>query len=438
MVLGEMDTSRSAQKFLTLSPEDVASGNLLHNHILRERDAKLLTDSYGKNWETLRQSSSVGFFDGKKIMSPATRPVDKSDWIEWLGRLFKYGTSVWKAKKLPTGTMEGFQKFLNLEGTYDDVGDMVAISKNVGPVTKSALDRLKLNGLSQEYIRDVLGPQVRRHTGQDVDELSDLALSMALDREDQGVQTSEVGGRLTTVLSGFVNKSKAKLKFKTKVSGLKREMVEDGKESWILEYSEKRSQFGKVYEMFDKVIIAAPWNSSSLQSEIPHHDEQIQYRSQWFTFFISNATLNSTYFGNPAILPSQIVPIPSSNLPPPLVGVHEVVHLKDIARFDHAAEKYYANYLYRVVSDRKIDKATIYHMAQAADESQMLASYEEKIENAYPLLYARNDGFPHFKVTDGLWHTSVIETIGSSVDLSWIAGENIARLIAKELKEGGG
>jgi hypothetical protein len=111
--------------FATLSPEDTATGNLLHNRILRERDAKSLTDGYGKNWKNLRQSSSVGFFDGERIISVATRPVDTSTWSEWLGRIFRYGFSVWRAKNLPVGTMNNFQNLLDLERTYEDVGAML-------------------------------------------------------------------------------------------------------------------------------------------------------------------------------------------------------------------------------------------------------------------------------------------------------------------------
>lgn len=422
------------QGFPAIPPEDIASGNLLHNRILRERDAKSLTDGYGKKWESLRKGSNVGFFDGEKIISVATRPADKSDWSEWLGRVFKYGASVWRARKLPTGTIEDFQKLLNLEGTYDNVGQMLAASDNASPVTRSALERLKLNGLSQEYIREALGPQVKRHGGQGVDELSDLALSMMLEREDQGIQTSDIGGRLTTVLNGFVNQSKAQLKANTKVSGMRREMVEEGKESWILEYTETENWSEVVYDTFDQVIIATPWNTSSFSSETSADEKQIQYRSQWLTFFISTTTLNTKHFGEPATLPAQILPIPSSKLLPLFQGIQEITHLKDIARFDRSAGKYHMDHLYRILSHQRIDKSTVHQMSQGFDDNRIPGFYQENIENAYPLLYARSGSFPSFKATEGLWHTSVVEAIGSSVDLSWVAGENVARLVGKEIE----
>ena len=263
------------------------------------------------------KTSSVGFFDGDKILSVATRPVDKSGWSEWLGRIFKYGASVWRAKKLPTGTMEGFQKLLDLEGTYEDVGRMLAASENGPRVAMTAVERLKLNGLGHGCIREVLGLQAKRHTGQDVEELSDLALSIALDREDQGRQLSEVDGSLTTVLSGFADLSKADLMFNTKVSCLRRKMVDEDKESWILEYSNTETKSQASCEMFDKVIITAPWNTSALiPPEILADYEQIQYRSQWLTLFVLNSTLDTKYFGSPA------TPTRFSRFPPPSHSHH--------------------------------------------------------------------------------------------------------------------
>lgn len=90
-------------------------------------------------------------------------------------------------------------------------------------------------------------------------------------------------------------------------------MVTERKGSWILEYSDTGKKSFSSYEMFDKVIIAAPWNSSALLSpETSASHEQIQYLSLWLTLFVLNSTLNTKYFGSPPTLPAQILP----TLPP--------------------------------------------------------------------------------------------------------------------------
>lgn len=42
MLLGESRAAYALQEFSRMSPEDVASGNLLHDRILRDRDSRWL------------------------------------------------------------------------------------------------------------------------------------------------------------------------------------------------------------------------------------------------------------------------------------------------------------------------------------------------------------------------------------------------------------
>jgi hypothetical protein len=48
-----------------------------------------------------------------------------------------------------------------------------------------------------------------------------------LDSEDQGVQMSEVGGRLVAVLDGFVAQSQAQLKLNIKIIGLSMDVARE-------------------------------------------------------------------------------------------------------------------------------------------------------------------------------------------------------------------
>lgn len=64
-----------------------------------------------------------------------------------------------------------------------------------------------------------------------MNKLSYLALLIAPDSEDQGVQMSEIGGRLVAVLDGFVAQSQAQLKLNIKIIGLSRDAAREGKEA---------------------------------------------------------------------------------------------------------------------------------------------------------------------------------------------------------------
>jgi prenylcysteine oxidase/farnesylcysteine lyase len=141
---------------------------------------------------------------------------------------------------------------------------------------------------------------------------------------------------------------------------------------------------------------------------------------------LSSKELNGDYFGTSGEMPSQMLPIPSANLPSELQGVHEISYVRDIFGPDVNTEA--VRRLYRILSDRPLSKDHIL----AFGEGAVLESHEERIENAYPLMWPRKGKFGEFKVQEGLWHTGVVEGIGSSVDLSWVTGDNVGRLVGRE------
>src|ERR1700722_548932 len=89
-------------------------------------------------------------------------------------------------------------------------------------VSMSARERLKANGVSELYREEVVEQQVRRQLGQGTEEISDLALSMALKREYYGVSN---GGRLEDVLTEFLERSKAEVRMVTEVTDIRPEYV---------------------------------------------------------------------------------------------------------------------------------------------------------------------------------------------------------------------
>ncbi len=364
----------------------------------------------------------VGFFDGRSLVAKVTRPLDGIGWRLWLALLWKYKFSFLNARDLPTGTMASFRKFLKSRGPYESVSDIIKAGKLGSMVGMSASERLRINGISRGYVDEVLGPQVARQTGQSTEELSDLAVSMALERETRLPAADD--GKLVMMLEKFLKRSTADLRLETRVTGLRKEFVDEGKESWSVDY-----QGGGLdeSEVFDHVVLAGPWNTSSFLKDQHHQVEGVHYRSLFVTLLLSNKGLNKEYFGSLEEMPAQILPIPSGNLPSELEGVHEISYVRDIYGPDVNIEA--VQKLYRILSDRSLSQQDI----SAFGEGGVLQSYEERIENAYPLMWPRRGNCGEFKVHEGLWHTGVVEGIGSSVDLSWVAGENVARLLAKEI-----
>ncbi|KAH8767545.1 hypothetical protein BGZ57DRAFT_955389 [Hyaloscypha finlandica] len=396
--------------------EDLAAGEVGGN-ILRERARNFLGIEFGQKGEA--RGKEVGFFDGESLVAKLTRPLSGMSWGGWLGLVWKYKFSFLNAKELPKGTMKSFERFLASRETFESVSHMVKAAGIEGPVGLSAAARLAVNGVGGEYVDEVISPQVLRQTGQDATELSDLAISMALEKEDQ-VSGGDIGS-FEGVLEKFIERSGAALRLDTKVTGLKRELVDEGKEAWVLELK-KPGHHALEYEVFDHVVLTGP---SSLLPKHKHHEDEVYYRSLWVTFLLSTKELNKEYFGSSEEMPPQVLPIQSKKIPSELEGVHEISYVGDVFGPDVNTEA--VRKLYRIFSDRSLSKENIL----AFGEAGVLEMWEENIGNAYPLMWPRNGKFGDFKGEEGLWRTGVIEAIGSSVDLSWVAGENVARRLNK-------
>lgn len=407
--------------------EDVAGGCLGHNAILRKRASSILGVKFGmsRNKLVTGRTDSVGFWNGKDMQAEMKRPRGEIGLGLWIKLVWMYGPSFWRAGDLPTGTMRWWRGALeDEEGEGEEVGDLVG-----GAVRLGAVERLEKNGVGGDYVRDVLRSQVRRQSGCEVEAMSDLALSMALEREDEGLCVDGEGGRFAELMERVFGASKAEAKLGTKVTELKKELIREGKESWILKL-ENSDALNKesTYGAFDKVIIAAPWNTSSLLSpDVAQIQEQIVYHPLWLTFISSKSKLNSSTFGFGSS-PSQVIPIQSSTLPQHFDDLQEISHLRDIY---HASPSNLQNSsLYRVLSTKPVAPETL----SLLWEEDGRDIHTEYMENAYPMLYPRSDGFSSFKVSEELWWTSGIEAVASNVDAAWTMGEKVGAMVGRDIE----
>jgi prenylcysteine oxidase / farnesylcysteine lyase len=417
---------------ISVHAEDVAGGCLGHNHILRERASSALGVKFGMSGGKVvtGRKDGVGFWDGDEMEMEMRRPRGDIGWAMWVKLVWHYGASFWRAGNLPTGTMKGWRSLLNNGGEVEGLGSWVSGGSVSGAVSLSGKERLEKNGVEGDYVRDVMRAQVRRQSGCEVEELSDLALSMALEREDKGFCVDGEGGRLVDVLEKFLSESKAEVRLGTKITGLKREFIQEGRDAWILELrGPGQKQMG--YEVFDKVIVAAPWNTSSLLSaDESEKQEQIIYHSLWITLISSTSKLDSSNFSESNSSPSQILPIQSPTLPQYLREIHEISHLRDIYHPSPPSSIHNSS-LYRILSSEPIPLDTL---ATFWDKG-MEELYMQKLENAYPMLYPRSDGFGKFRVNEGLWWTGGVEAVASQVDAAWVVGENVGALVGNDVED---
>ncbi|KAM3077525.1 hypothetical protein ACMFMG_006863 [Clarireedia jacksonii] len=428
MVLGDDDGE--------VEVEDVMNGGLMESLV------EVIRDSGSEDWkgiEVFKKAEEVGIYNDKTLLASTTRPYTSLPYSTWLSLLFHYGPSIWRAHALPTGTVSSLTKLLSTRppSPFPSIRALLLHLRSASPST-SALTRLQKNGISTSYTHDILAPQIRRHTGgQEVSEISDLAMSIALSREEQGVQR-EAQGVYSAIMNSLLSPSSSgvDLRTGTKVTGLRREMVnDDGVEKWVLEYVDLGNASATVgYEAFDKIVIAAPFNGSLVKDSIALDDADAnalqantdEYRVQYITFFSTRSPLPHSRFGSRSsdTLPTQLLP----QTPSP-EGITEISLLRTIT---HPT----LSHQYRVLSSVSISNATFQrYMGMEPDTLETWTQYS--IPYAYPLMYARSsvEVEEDFAIREGLWTTSGAEgVLGSSVDLSWVVGRNVGRLVSAELR----
>ncbi|RAL59096.1 hypothetical protein DID88_006742 [Monilinia fructigena] len=225
------------------------------------------------------------------------------------------------------------------------------------PFSIPASDRLEMNGIGDNYVRDILAPQVRRHTGQSIEDLSDLALSMALEREETGCQKPANSGVLRMMMEDALKDSGAKLRVSSKVTKARWEEITEGYENWILQWEDVIDhEVPPNAEVFDKIIIASPSNYSRLlgytdnQEQFTSYDIEhaIEYQPLYITFFLAPSPISSSFLKSGSSLPAQLLPIINSHdhKDPTFDSIIELSLLRSIVGYDNSTKYMYRLFLF--------------------------------------------------------------------------------------------
>lgn len=415
--------------------ENVASSSLFSqpSSLIRRRAEAILglsfspeTATKAENVEEMSEKvSEVGFYDGNSITIRTTRPYSKMSWLQWGKLVLKYRTSFLSAHSLPTDDVKRFTDMLRLveTETFDGVEDWVKKAGLKESVEMGARDKLKDAGVGDGYRDEVVESQVRRQLDQGTEEISALAFSLALGREEMSSNRATNGIKMEDVFEQLLAKSGADVRLGTTLESMKQERV-PGKKGpvWNLSFNNGHS------EIFDKVILTTPFTPL----------EKAHYRPIWQTFILSSTPLQASHFkiSKADDLPSQILPIPDSNSMTEMKGVHEISYIKDVfgPDIDPSSSSFTIKSvfkLYKMLSSTPVSEELI---KDIWGEGVMRVT-TQKVDDAYPLLFPRSEGLGKFKVEgmERVWSTSVVESVGWSVDLSWAAGENVANLIKKDM-----
>ncbi|KAB8292076.1 hypothetical protein EYC80_007822 [Monilinia laxa] len=386
----------------------------------------------------------VAFFDPTHIIAETYRPYTTTPWSRYLSLLIKYGTSIWRAPKVPMGTMNSFNSFLRtMAATNPSTGSVQEMIRVMSkqytwvPFSIPASNRLEMNGIGDNYVRDILAPQVRRHTGQSIEDLSDLALSMALEREEIGCQKPANSGVFQMMMDNALKDSGAKLRVSSKVTKVLWEEITEGYENWILQWEDVLDhEVPSNAEVLDKIIIASPSNYSGLLGHMDNQEQftsyniehDIEYQPVYVTFFLAPSPISSSLLNSGSSLPAQLLPVINPHDPkdPAFDSIIELSLLRSIVGYDSSTK-----YMYRLLSSQPVTNVSL--VTSLGITEDITESWtQHKIPYAYPLMQALppKEIKGDFQLGKNIWTTNGAEgPLGSSVELAWTMGENVGRLL---------
>ncbi|TGO36078.1 hypothetical protein BHYA_0136g00210 [Botrytis hyacinthi] len=451
---------------IELEVEDVASG-VLNGKLLsiiggmekanEQEDMDAESENLGMG--------KVGYFNGNNIVTETYRPYATTPWKHYISLFIKYGPSVWHAPRIPTGTMKSFHDFLPKLNTIgvSSIRDLTYIISNkfgYTPFSLPATERLRKNGVEGDYIRDILSPQVRRHTGQKIEQMSDLTLSIALEREESGSSKAVNHGFYQMAMERSLRENKAKLHLGAKITQAHWEEVMEDDAKWVVRWENSADDEGILgAEEIDKIIIAAPFNYTELlgktqdgESLYPLDDDtqDLEYQPLYITFFTTSSLLTSSLKNAPSPLPAQLLPILDSHQPStsPSNSLIELSLLRTI--FPPSQSQDFnphsphppnpPKYLYRLLSSRPISPTSVSSILHLPNTTNLETWNQQKITHAYPLTQT----FPSdseeekgsLKLGDHIWTTRGIERVlGDMVEGAWNAGRMVGRNVADDIFE---
>ncbi|KAI1661449.1 hypothetical protein F4813DRAFT_347579 [Daldinia decipiens] len=391
--------------------EDIAGTGLLWGNPLFSRASE---KTLGDEVQTSEAGSQrVSYFNGNRVIAQTTRPYSKTPFFDWAGLIFQYGSSVWSAGAMAKQGAELEDRLVDAP-LVPDLAQLLISLGIYDYVKKSTGNELNDRGIGGGYVPEVLAPEVGRIYSQDVGDISALALMLASGIEDTA--NAYVGGELLDRLEMIVSAIGANVRESTEVRGVKYAQIDEDESAWLVQYTTPAGRLQA--ESFDKVIIAAPkfdlYRAAS--AEDVEAASILAYHTVYIAFFTVPRRIDA--YGDV----NQVLFLENA-----LGGIRELSFVRDVVRIEDDGSST-VEYLYRALAD-----------SDAVEPLEQLNRgitwfYQEKLENAYPYMHP-SSRFPSLKLSDkGLWWTSAIHTIASTVDTSCLAGKIAAEQLVNELK----
>lgn len=355
-----------------------------------------------------------------------TRPSNKASWTSWTRESYFFGNSCKKVKEVGNIAKSQLLQLYRDTMPVNSIQELVERHDLKNALSNGGLRILEEHDVPRIYMDDVLEGEIAIQYSQSMRSLNNLALGIGAYNADQG--KSLQGGSMAETLQAMLDDNSVDLRLSTEVFGFRRFNAT----TWIVASRKQGTSSQPEYNMFDAVIVAAPFFPNDFEFEntkVRTTPRYIDYVNQHITWFTSSVEPDRDALGINATspFPDRVIMRAPRSWPHPRGG-QGFVEISDLGVISHRNTRV-DQHLYRVLSEGRLEDRHLVVLLNGESPSWV---GRHEIKTAYPKLYTRLD-FPPIVFDDGFWSPLSIETVGTSVELSAWAGKNVASLVVAEL-----
>ncbi|KAJ7770829.1 Prenylcysteine lyase-domain-containing protein [Mycena maculata] len=368
-------------------------------------------DEFNLTRRDFRDEKGLGIWDGEKLLFTTS-----GGWWSWWDSakaLFRYGFQ--SPRRTQTFVSEMISQFLTLYSAETPKWDNIThLSSSLGwseLVSQSTSEYLKAEGVSNQFISELVEASTRVNYGQNADEIH--ALEGACSLAPTGASAVE-GGNFQ-IFEQFLKHSRANVYINTSVNSIS--PAASGQ--WSLD-SDRGS------ETYRAIILAAPWHSTNIELPVSVRISPQPYVHLHVTLFTT--TLPS--------IPPQSFSLPASTkIPPMLLTTFEG------ARNGGPEPEFNSISYHGLIRDGEW-VVKIFSKARISDKwlSKMfdgeIGWVHRKEWDAYPVL-PPTSSFPDVTLAHGLYYVNSFEPFISTMETETLSSRNVVDTLLKEFFQSG-
>ncbi|KAF7320038.1 Prenylcysteine lyase [Mycena kentingensis (nom. inval.)] len=363
------------------------------------------TDEFNLTRRDFRdESDGMGIWDGNEMLFTA----NGGWWSIWdnIKALWRYG--FYSPRRAQAVVQEMVAKFLTLYGSetpkWTNITELSAALEWEELVASTTADFFKAQGVSEQFIGELVEASTRVNYGQNVDQIHALEGTVSL----APAGASAVDGGNFQIFEQFLNRSGANVYLNTPVQSI----TPDGAGNWVIASS-------RGSETYTGVILAAPWHSTNIQlpSAIAESIPKQPYVHLHVTHLsTTRATVSPEALGLP----------PSTKMPAMLLTVRKGNAEPEFNSLSYHGKISEDEWVVKIFSKGRIEDERLSQLFEG-----QVGWIHRKEWDAYPVLPPTTT-FPDVKLSPGLYYVNSFEPFISTMETETLSSRNIVDLLLQE------